>query len=81
MCLGIPGQVLETRRDEHGVLLGRVAFGGVARLVCLDCVPDAAAGDFVLVHVGFALTKLDAEEARRIFEMLEELDELLEAER
>lgn len=72
MCLGIPGEVMEVR-DDGGVRVGKVRFGGIARDVCLECVPDADVGDFVLVHVGFALTKIDAAEAARTYAILLEL--------
>jgi hydrogenase expression/formation protein HypC len=75
MCLGIPGRVLETYR-EHDVLMGKVAFGGVCKRVCLEHVAEAVVGDYVLVHVGFALTRLDEEEARRVFELLAEMNQL-----
>lgn len=79
MCLGIPGKVVETYR-EHDVLMGKVEFGGVARRVCLEHVPDAGPGDYVVVHVGFALSRLDEAEARRVFELLEEMGQLDELE-
>jgi hydrogenase expression/formation protein HypC len=72
MCLGIPGEILEVR-DEHGLRFGTVRFAGVTRAVCLECQPDAGVGDFVLVHVGFAIAKLDPEEAARTYALLEEL--------
>jgi hydrogenase expression/formation protein HypC len=72
MCLGIPGEVMDIREDD-GVLTGKVRFGGVSREVCLECVPDVVVGDYVLVHVGFALTKIDADEAARTYELLLEL--------
>lgn len=72
MCLGVPGVVVELREIE-GLKMGRVDFGGVCRLVCLEHV-DAAVGDHVLVHVGFALTKLAPEEARELVLLLESLD-------
>jgi hydrogenase expression/formation protein HypC len=75
MCLGIPGRVVETYR-EHDVLMGKVEFGGIARRVCLEHVPEAKVDDYVLVHVGFALSVLDEAEARRVFELLEEMDQL-----
>jgi hydrogenase expression/formation protein HypC len=78
MCLGIPGKVAERYR-EHDVLMGRVDFGGVSKRVCLEHVPDVQIGDYVLVHVGFALSAIDEQEARRIFEYLggmNQLDEL-----
>jgi hydrogenase expression/formation protein HypC len=58
------------------VPMARVSFSGVARSVCLAHVPEAVAGDYVLVHVGFALSRIDAEEALRTFELLRELDAL-----
>jgi hydrogenase expression/formation protein HypC len=75
MCLGIPGKVVQTYR-EHDVLMGKVDFGGVTKRVCLEHVPDVPLGAYVLVHVGFALNVLDETEARRVFEMLEEMQQL-----
>ena len=75
MCLGIPGKVVETYR-EHDVLMGKVDFGGVTKRACLEHVPDVALGDYVLVHVGFALNRLDEAEARRIFEYLDQMNQL-----
>jgi hydrogenase expression/formation protein HypC len=78
MCLGIPGRVLDTR-DDRGLLVGTVDFAGVRREVCLAYVaPDIAAGDYVVVHVGFAITKVDEAEARRTFEALREMSQLEE---
>ncbi len=56
--------------------MGRVRFGGITRSVCVEHVPDASVGDWVLVHVGFALARIDEDEARRVFEILREMDEL-----
>jgi len=75
MCLGVPGKVISAF-DEDGVLMGKVDFGGVARKVCLDHVRDVVPGEYVLVHVGFALNKLDEAEAKRVFALLEELNQL-----
>jgi len=72
MCLAVPGRLVETYA-EHGMRMGHVDFGGVKRAVCLEHVPDAAVGDYVLVHVGFALTLLDEEEATSLLAMLREL--------
>jgi hydrogenase expression/formation protein HypC len=69
MCLGIPGRVVDTYLQD-GVLMGRVDFAGVARAVCLDHVPDVKPNEYVLVHVGFALQRLDEAEARRVFDFL-----------
>ena len=75
MCLGIPGKVVETFR-EHGILMGKVDFGGVSKRVCLDHVDDVTPGEYVLVHVGFALAKVDEAEARRVFEFLDGMEQL-----
>ena len=75
MCLGIPGRVTDTYR-EHDVLMGKVDFGGVLKRVCLEHVPDARPGEYVLVHVGFALSRIDEAEAGRVFAFLRELDQL-----
>jgi hydrogenase expression/formation protein HypC len=77
MCLGIPGEVLEIR-DEQGLKVGKVQFGGITRDVCLACIPDIALGEFVLVHVGFAISKVDKEEAARAYATLQELGLLAE---
>ena len=75
MCLGIPGRVTETYR-EHDVLMGKVDFGGVGKRVCLEHVPQVRPGEYVLVHVGFALSRIDEMEAHRVFELLEQLNQL-----
>ena len=80
MCLGIPGKVIE-RRDDAGLPVGTVDFGGVRREVCLAYVADeVAVGDYVVVHVGFAISKVDEQEARRTFEVLREMSQLDELE-
>ncbi len=79
MCLGIPGRVAAISQ-EGPLLMGKVDFGGVIKTVCLAHVPEVAVGDYVLVHVGFALSKLDEAEARRVLEILEELGQLGELE-
>jgi hydrogenase expression/formation protein HypC len=75
MCLAIPGKILE-KSNHDGLLLGRVDFGGVTRDVQLDFVPEAEVGDYVIVHVGFALSRLDAEEAERTLELLRQMGAL-----
>lgn len=77
MCLGIPGKVTEIYR-EHDLLMAKVAFGGILKRVCLEHVPEAALGDYVIVHVGFALSRVDETEARRIFDYLAEIQQLEE---
>ena len=80
MCLGIPGKVTNTYR-EHDVLMGKVDFGGVFKRVCLEHVPEAQIGEYVIVHVGFALSRIDEAEARHVFEFLEGMNELDELKR
>lgn len=75
MCLGVPGEVLSIQENAQGMRTGKVSFGGVAREVSLDLVPEARVGDYVVVHVGFALSVIDAEEAQSVFHLLEELEE------
>jgi hydrogenase expression/formation protein HypC len=72
MCLGIPGEVVEIR-EEHALRFAKVRFGGITRDVCLECQPDAKVGDFVLVHVGFAIARIDAAEAARAWQVLTEI--------
>ena len=74
MCLGIPGKVIEVRGSDLGLLSGKVDFGGVAREVNLSYTPDVQPGQWVVVHVGFAISTLDEEEARSVFRYLEELE-------
>ena len=76
MCLGIPGEVLST--VEGPLRMGRVAFGKVIKEVCLAYVPEAQPGDFVVVHAGFAISRVDPEAAQRVFAYLEELGETAE---
>jgi hydrogenase expression/formation protein HypC len=75
MCLGIPGKVTQTYR-EHDLLMGKVDFGGVFKQVCLEHVPESKIGDYVIVHVGFALSRIDEKEARQVFSFLEGMNEL-----
>ncbi len=78
MCLAVPGKILNTQID-NGVRLGRIEFGGIVRSACLDFVPEAVAGDYVMVHVGFAISRVDAAEAGRAYQALQEMG-LLDAE-
>lgn len=80
MCLGVPGQVLSIEDDAIGMRMGRVSFGGILKDVCLECVPEAQVGDYVVVHVGFAISRVDEGEAERIFRYVEEMGELAELE-
>lgn len=78
MCLAIPGQIQSISGDDPVTRSGKVNFGGVLREVNLAYVPSAAVGDYVLVHVGFALSIVDPDEAARVFSYLKEMDELAE---
>lgn len=79
MCLAVPGKVLEVVDTALGIRFARVAFGGIARNVRLDFVPEAGLGDYVMVHVGFAISQVNAEEAERTYQQLEAMG-LLEGE-
>ncbi|MBN2556531.1 MAG: HypC/HybG/HupF family hydrogenase formation chaperone [Anaerolineales bacterium] len=72
MCLGIPGRVLETYEQE-GLLMGKVDFGGATRETCLMYVPDIKTGEYVIVHVGFAINRLSEEEAQETLAALREV--------
>jgi hydrogenase expression/formation protein HypC len=77
MCLAIPGKVIEAY-DKGGMRMARVQFGGITREACLEYVLDTRVGEYVLVHVGFAISKVDEEEAQRTYQLLEEMDQLTE---
>ncbi len=79
MCLAIPGQVMEIQEVE-GVKMGRTNFGGIVKRVCLEYTPEVRVGDYVLVHVGFALSKVDEEEAVKTYKLLEKMQQLTELE-
>jgi hydrogenase expression/formation protein HypC len=79
MCLGIPGKVTKTFR-EHDVLMGKVDFSGVVKQVCLEHVPEVKIGEYVLVHVGFALSHIDEKEAQIVFDFLKSMNQLDELE-
>ena len=68
MCLGVPGQVVSLDQPSDGLVMGKVSFGGVEREVCFGFASEAKLGDYVLVHVGFAIAVLDEAEAQRILE-------------
>lgn len=78
MCLAIPGKVIEIESDPQGVRMGKTNFGGIVKQVCLEYTPDVQVGDYVLVHVGFAIGKVDEEEAQRTYELIREMDQLAE---
>lgn len=82
MCLGVPGRVIEIEADEPAaadrprMTMGRVDFAGIIKRVCLAYVPDVEVGEYVIVHVGFAIGKVDEAEAARVFGYLREIGEL-----
>lgn len=80
MCLGVPGKLVEVDSDTANLAMGKVSFGGITKEVCLAYTPEAEVGDYVVVHVGFAISRIDEDEAHRVFEILREMDELQELE-
>jgi hydrogenase expression/formation protein HypC len=76
MCLAVPGRITNVTDDPPLMRRARVEFGGILKEISLAFVPDAAVGDYVLVHVGFAISKIDEEEAGRVFEYLRQIGEL-----
>jgi hydrogenase expression/formation protein HypC len=80
MCLAVPAKILSMSDDDPIMRLGRVDFGGIVKEINLAYVPEAGIGDYVLVHVGFAITVIDAAEAARVFEHLREIGEIADEE-
>lgn len=83
MCLAIPGKIKSIEYQYNGLVkMAQVVFGGITKQASLEMLPDADVGDYVLVHVGVAISKIDEEEAKKTFEYLQEigeLDELVES--
>jgi len=80
MCLAIPGKIVSISGDDALTRMGRIDFSGVIKQASLAYVPEAGVGDYVIVHVGFALSKVDETEAQKVFEYLKQMDELGELE-
>jgi hydrogenase expression/formation protein HypC len=76
MCLAIPGKIESISGDDPLTRMGKINFGGILKEASLAYVPEAKVGDYVIVHVGFALSRLDEDEAQKIFEYLKEMEEL-----
>jgi hydrogenase expression/formation protein HypC len=76
MCLGVPGKVISIEPNLMGMTMGRVNFSGITKEVCLAYVPEVQVGDYVVVHVGFAISTVDEAEAQEVFRFLEQMDEL-----
>jgi hydrogenase expression/formation protein HypC len=79
MCLAIPGKVIDTY-DQRGLRMAKVQFGGIVREACLEYVPETVVGEYVLVHVGFAISRINEAEAERTYQALKDLDQLTELE-
>ncbi len=75
MCLGVPGKVLEIYQQDD-LPMGKIEFGGIVKEACLAYTPEAEVGDYVLVHVGFAISRLDEAEAQEVFSYLDELGQI-----
>lgn len=80
MCLAVPGKILSIDDEDALMRTGRVSFGGIVKEVNLSYVPEAQVGDYVIVHVGFALSTVDEAEASRVFDYLREIGEIEELE-
>lgn len=80
MCLGVPGKIIEIQDNSLAMPMAKVSFSGINKEVCLAYVPEAQVGDYVVVHVGFAISIIDEEEAMQVFEYLKEMEELAELE-
>ena len=80
MCLAIPGKIESISGDEPLTRMGKVNFGGILKEASLAYVPEAKVGDYVIVHVGFALSRVDEDEAHRVFDYLKQMEELGELE-
>lgn len=78
MCLGVPGQIVSIAEQADGIRMGRVSFAGIVKEVCLAYLPEAEVGDYVVVHVGFAISRVDEAEAKQVFEYLDRMGELAE---
>ncbi len=80
MCLAIPGKVTSIEGEDPLSRMGKIDFGGVLKQACLAYVPEAKIGDYVIVHAGFAISRLDEEEAGKVFEYLRQMEQLSELE-
>ena len=80
MCLAVPGKITSIIGEDPVFRTGKIDFGGILKEASLAYVPEAKVGDYVIVHVGFAISRLDEEEANKVFEYLREMEELAELE-
>ncbi len=75
MCLSVPGKVLDIT-EEDGFKMGRVEFSGITKKICLQYIPDIQVGEYALVHVGFAIARIDEKEAAKTLNLLRELEQM-----
>ena len=80
MCLAVPGKIVTISGDDSLSRMGKIDFGGILKEASLAYVPEAKVGDYVIVHVGFAISRLDEDEANKVFEYLRQMDDLAELE-
>jgi hydrogenase expression/formation protein HypC len=80
MCLGVPGKVIAIKENPLGMTMGTISFGGIKKDACLAFLPEVEVGDYVVVHVGFAISRIDEDEAKRVFDDLKQMDDLSELE-
>ncbi|MEI6321741.1 MAG: HypC/HybG/HupF family hydrogenase formation chaperone [bacterium] len=80
MCLAVPGKILDIEGEDPLTRTGRVSFGGIVKQINFAFTPEAKVGDYVMVHVGFALSTVDEDEAMQVFDYLKQMDELAELE-
>jgi hydrogenase expression/formation protein HypC len=78
MCLAVPGRITSVSGEDPLTRMGKIDFGGILKEASLAYVPEAQIGDYVIVHVGFAISRLDEDEANKVFEYLREMEELNE---
>jgi len=76
MCLGIPGELIEITKNEGLIKTGKVNFGGIIKDVNVSYTPEAEVGNYLIVHVGFAISIIDETEAKKVFDYLKEIDGL-----
>ncbi len=80
MCLAVPGKIVSIEGEDPILRIGKVDFGGIGKQIYLAYVPEAKIGDYVLVHVGFAISVVDESEAKQVFEYLKQMDDLADLE-
>ncbi|MGE5351397.1 MAG: HypC/HybG/HupF family hydrogenase formation chaperone [Acidobacteriota bacterium] len=74
MCLAVPGKIISIDRSDASMLMAEVSFGGIIKKVCLDFLPESKPGEYVMVHVGFAISRVDEKEARESLKMISEVE-------